>query len=125
MAGSLNAQNSTVQGSVWFMGRFWENGLPQLVPQGTPAEKGRELSRAFIAAVYADPETPAAKMVPAETAEATAAGALVIMPSNPAVKEIYGDNVIMYEKKAIFPALSIIICKIPKFPALKLLRRRK
>lgn len=65
------------------------------------------------------------QMVPAETAEATAAGALVIMPSNPAVKEIYGDNVIMYEKKAIFPALSIIICKIPKFPALKLLRRRK
>ena len=54
LAGSLNAQNSTVLGSVWFMGRFWENGLPQLVPQGTPAEKGRELSRAFIAAVYAD-----------------------------------------------------------------------
>lgn len=125
LAGSLNAQNSTVQGSVWFMGRFWENGLPQLVPQGTPAEKGRELSRAFIAAIYVNPETPAAKMVPAETAEAAAAGALVIMPSNPAVKEIYGDNVIMYEKESDFPGLVDYYLQNPEISRAKIVAAQK
>lgn len=125
LAEKLKKYGRTVQGSVWFMGRFWENGLPQLVPQGTPAEKGRELSRAFITAVYAAPETPAAKMVPAETAEAAAAGALVIMPSNPAVKEIYGDNVIMYEKESDFPGLVGYYLQNPEISRAKIIAAQK
>lgn len=135
LAESLNAQSRNDTPSslaeklkkygVWFMGRFWENGLPQLVPQGTPAEKGRELSRAFITAVYAAPETPAAKMVPAETAEAAAAGALVIMPSNSAVKEIYGDNVIMYEKESDFPGLVGYYLQNPEISRAKIVAAQK
>ena len=125
LAEKLKKYGGTVQGSVWFMGRFWENGLPQLVPQGTPAEKGRELSRAFITAVYAAPETPAAKMVPAETAEAAAAGALVIMPSNSAVKEIYGDNVIMYEKESDFPGLVDYYLQNPEISRAKIVAAQK
>lgn len=125
LAEKLKKYGGTVQGNVWFMGRFWENGLPQLVPQGTPAEKGRELSRAFITAVYAAPETPAAKMVPAETAEAAAAGALVIMPSNSAVKEIYGDNVIMYEKESDFPGLVDYYLQNPEISRAKIVAAQK
>lgn len=125
LAEKLKKYGGTVQGSVWFMGRFWEKGLPQLVPQGTPAEKGRELSRAFITAVYAAPETPAAKMVPAETAEAAAAGALVIMPSNSAVKEIYGDNVILYEKESDFPGLVGYYLQNPEISRAKIIAAQK
>lgn len=125
LAEKLKKYGGTVQGNVWFMGRFWENGLPQLVPQGTPVEKGRELSRAFITAVYAAPETPAAKMVPAETAEAAAAGALVIMPSNPAVKEIYGDNVILYEKESDFPGLVGYYLQNPEISRAKIVAAQK
>ncbi len=93
---------------VKFLGRFWENSPNLITPEGgTAAARGAELSKARIVAIYNAPGTPAAKIVPVEIMEAAAAGALVMTSPNAAVKQVYGDSVIISEDdKNFLPLIS-------------------
>lgn len=94
------------QKNVRFLGSSWEKDEQMKASVGTAREQGEALAKTWIVAVYSKAGSPEDKRVPPEVAEATAAGALVIMSFNSAVKELYGDNVIMYQNEDDFSALA-------------------
>ncbi len=90
--------------NVKFLGRFWENN-ENILPDkdGDEAERREFLSKAQIIAVYNEAVSTESKIINTEILEATASGGLVISSPNSAAKEIYGDNIIIYEQLEDFP----------------------
>lgn len=98
----LLSQNKNVK----FLGNFWGENDNVIYPKDAKKSSVSELLRqAKIVAVYEDTRSHLSKIIPAEIKEATASGALVLTPQNTKVKEVYGNNVIIYNNINEVPLL--------------------
>lgn len=79
-----------------FMGNFWQASSEALQPK-TQKQKADILNQTDIVIVYNDPASPLSKTIPTELAEAAGCGTMVFSTPNPAVSELYGNNVIIYD----------------------------
>ncbi len=112
--------------NVKFLGRFWEtneNVLP--ANEGDETERRRFLSKAQIVAVYNKADSIDSKIINTETLEATASGGLVISSPNSMVKEIYGDNIIIYEDLEDFPKQVSYYLNHPEIMRSKIINAQK
>ncbi|MBO5038539.1 MAG: glycosyltransferase family 1 protein [Alphaproteobacteria bacterium] len=79
-----------------FMGNFWPVSFAPLQPK-TQKQKADILNQTDIVIVYNDPASPQSKIIPSELAEAAGCGTMVFSTPNPAVAELYGNNIITYD----------------------------
>jgi len=85
------------------IGNFWQDRNLVLAQNNDKSEERRKaLSQSKIVVVYNQPNAPEAQKIPDEIMEATASGALVFTSVNPAVYELYKDNVIYYKNRQDF-----------------------
>ena len=106
-----------------FLGKFWPRDGKD-VPATGDREKGQILAQTAVAVVYSPANTPDTKKIPSGVAEAAAAGALVITTENAAVREVYGDSVIMAQNEKDIPALADYYLAHPEIAAAKIITAR-
>lgn len=93
----LNRENAKL------IGNFWPQRNRILAKNDDKnKEKRKALAQSKIVVIYNQPGTPQSKKIPQEIMEATLSGALVFSSPNPAVYELYKDNVIYYEDEQDF-----------------------
>lgn len=114
------------EANVKFLGRFWEKNDKVLQnKEGGASERGRLLSKAKIVSVYNEPNSLDSKIISKEIMEAAASGCLVMSSPNGMVKEIYGDNIIVYENLEDFPKLVTYYLNQPEIRINKIINAQK
>ncbi len=106
-----------------FLGKFWPQDDKTIAAVGDK-EKGHVLAQTAVAVVYSPAGTSDTKKIPSGVAEAAASGALVITSENAAVREIYGDNVIMVQNEEDIPLLVDYYLAHPEIIATKTIAAR-
>ena len=111
---------------VKFLGSAGEEGANILqAKEGSARERGIFLSKANIVALYNAPNSPETKYIVPQIMEAAASGALVFSTPNEAVKELYGDNVIIYENMDDFNRLVSYYLNHPEITNAKIIAAQK
>ena len=81
----------------WFMGAFWKDQTPNILPYGKAKQRNRILNESSSVIIYNEHNAPESKTVPIELMEATAAGTMVFSSFNSVVNEVYGNQIVFYE----------------------------
>lgn len=97
-----------LSGNIKILGNFWENSKNLLSASNEDDRaKAQALRKSLIVVVYNKVGTGGAQKIPSEVIEAAASGALVLSSENPAVTEVYGDSVVIYNKaQDLLPIIS-------------------